>query len=68
MRIALAVSALLALGAGGCISADSAYRGVYHGLQVREEIVDPTPSQGGPQRRIGYDEYQAERQRRPRAD
>ena len=69
MRTALAVCGLVLLGAGGCASADSIYRGLYQGLQAREDLVNPSPAYRPAERRLRYDEYLAERERRsPRGD
>jgi hypothetical protein len=64
MRIALVTSVLLALATAGCTSTESVYRGLYHGLQVREDPKNPSPSSGTTQRRPAYEEYQADRLRR----
>jgi hypothetical protein len=63
MKIVVAALSLLILGVAGCTSADSVYRGIYEGLQVREELVNPSPAYRATDKRLGYWEYEAERKR-----
>ena len=63
MRVALGVCCVCVL-AAGCASADSVCRSLYQAFQVREDLVNPSAASRPADRRPGYDDYQAERQRR----
>jgi hypothetical protein len=64
MKIVVAGLALLVLGVGGCTTAEPVYRGIYDGLQVRDELVYPAPGyRPMTEKRPGYWEYEAERKR-----
>jgi hypothetical protein len=57
------VSGLLFVGLAGCTSAVPSYRGLYEGLQTREEMVNPSPTYRAADRRPTYPEYEAARRR-----
>lgn len=65
MKSAVVGFGLLFLGLAGCTTAEPIYRGLYDGLQVRDEIVYPAPGYRPmtERRPPGYSEYEAERQR-----
>jgi hypothetical protein len=54
---------LLLLAVGGCATAEPVYRGIYEGLQTREELVNASTTDRPLERRPGYEEYKAERER-----
>ena len=61
-RIGVGALGVLALGAAGRTGTD-VRRGIFEALQTREELVNPAPASQPAPRRLGYTEYQAERQR-----
>lgn len=62
MKTRLIVLGVLVLAVGGCAATDGLYRGIYQGLQIREELVNPSAGPGK-DRPLTYSEYAAERQR-----
>jgi len=63
MAARLGCLGLLLLAVGGCATAEPVYRGIYEGLQIREELVNPSTTYRPMERRLGYWQYDAERKR-----
>jgi len=62
MRLRVAVMGVLVLGAAGCSRAE-VYHAVYEALHTRAELVHPASPTRPATPRLGYAEYEAERER-----
>jgi hypothetical protein len=62
--VLISSSVLLLLGVAGCAGRERVYENIYHGLNAREELVNPSTERGVQKDRLPtYQEYEAERKR-----